>query len=110
MQGEAVTSGLRKVTDDMKTKNRADRTGAVPANSASNKGNTATNGNLATATPARTKPPSKELVNRRWVIEYFNGDESLVLEAGEVSQQQSVYVTQCSNCVIQVRQSVCPST
>jgi hypothetical protein len=31
MQGEAVTTGLRKVTDDMKTKNRTDRSGAVPA-------------------------------------------------------------------------------
>jgi adenylyl cyclase-associated protein len=28
-QGEAVTSGLKKVTDDMKTKNRAERTGVV---------------------------------------------------------------------------------
>ena len=31
MQGAAVTSGLRKVTDDMKTKNRADRSGVVAA-------------------------------------------------------------------------------
>ena len=30
-QGDAVTSGLRKVTDDMKAKNRADRSGAVPS-------------------------------------------------------------------------------
>jgi adenylyl cyclase-associated protein len=31
LQGTAVTSGLRKVTDDMKTKNRADRSGHVTA-------------------------------------------------------------------------------
>ena len=31
MQGGTVTSGLKKVTDDMKTKNRADRSGAVPS-------------------------------------------------------------------------------
>lgn len=31
VQGTAVTSGLRKVTDDMKTKNRADRSGHVVA-------------------------------------------------------------------------------
>ena len=30
-QGEAVTGGLRRVTDDMKTKNRADRLGMVPS-------------------------------------------------------------------------------
>ena len=29
-QGDKITSGLRKVTDDMKTKNRADRGGLVP--------------------------------------------------------------------------------
>ena len=29
LQGDTVTKGLKKVTDDMKTKNRADRTGAV---------------------------------------------------------------------------------
>ncbi len=34
LQGEGVTSGLRKVTDDMKTKNRAERSGAVPASAA----------------------------------------------------------------------------
>jgi hypothetical protein len=29
-QGDGVTKGLRKVTDDMKSKNRADRSGLVP--------------------------------------------------------------------------------
>lgn len=32
-KGEAVTAGLRKVTDDMKTKNRSDRSGSVLAGS-----------------------------------------------------------------------------
>ena len=34
-QGGNVTSGLKKVSDDMKTKNRADRTGAVPSSAPS---------------------------------------------------------------------------
>lgn len=29
LQGDTVTKGLKKVTDDMKTKNRADKLGAV---------------------------------------------------------------------------------
>ena len=29
LQGDTVTKGLKKVTDDMKTKNRADRSGVV---------------------------------------------------------------------------------
>ncbi len=35
LQGGGVTSGLKKVTDDMKTKNRADRSGAVPSSAPS---------------------------------------------------------------------------
>ena len=31
LQGDSVTRGLKKVTDDMKAKNRADRTGTVSA-------------------------------------------------------------------------------
>jgi adenylyl cyclase-associated protein len=29
-QGDGITKGLRKVTDDMKSKNRTDRSGLVP--------------------------------------------------------------------------------
>lgn len=35
LQGDNVTSGLKKVTDDMKTKNRTDRSGAVPSSAPS---------------------------------------------------------------------------
>jgi adenylyl cyclase-associated protein len=41
LQGTGVTSGLRKVTDDMKAKNRTDRSGHV------------------TTTPAAPKPAAK---------------------------------------------------
>lgn len=50
LQGSAVTSGLRKVTDDMKAKNRTDRTGVVsggPAAAAARKA----------AQPAAVGPP-----------------------------------------------------
>jgi hypothetical protein len=50
--GEAITSGLRKVTDDMKAKNRADRSGVVVAAAAK----PAANGSKPAAA-AVVKPP-----------------------------------------------------
>ena len=44
MQGGTVTSGLKKVTDDMKTKNRADRSGAVPSSTSAPSAPTASKG------------------------------------------------------------------
>lgn len=48
-------AGLKKVTDDMKTKNRADRSGAVPA------GNTPEKGSPAAPVKAVVKKPVFEL-------------------------------------------------
>lgn len=53
--------GLRKVTDDMKTKNRADRSGAVSA----------VEKETRTSKPAfsKTGPPKMELqMGRKWVL------------------------------------------
>ncbi|KAL6546030.1 F-actin-capping protein subunit alpha [Orobanche gracilis] len=58
--GKPVTADLRKVTDDMKTKNRADRSGVVPVSE--KKGRT----NLPAF--SKTGPPKLELqMGRKWV-------------------------------------------
>jgi len=95
-QGAAVTSGLRKVTDDMKTKNRADRSGAVVA---------APKAAAPSHVQGQTKPrglPSTVLQQRRWVVENY-GDGEVVLAAEQLQPKQSVYIANCSDCVIQVR-------
>ncbi len=57
-----IFAGLKEVTDDMKTKNRADRSGAVPAGSASSeKASTA-----STAAPKKGTPKC-ELDGRKYV-------------------------------------------
>ena len=98
-QGEAITSGLRKVTDDMKSKNRADRSGVVAAGAVNANGN----GNAATKSAtavAAAKPPKKALEGKKWVIENFVGGNTIVVD--DVTPKQTVYVYNCVNCVIQI--------
>lgn len=106
-KGGSVTSGLRKVTDDMKTKNRTERSGTVPAAPAAAAA-------LAPATAAapggRAKggpvgPPRIECEQgRKWVIENQVGNREIVIDQTE--PRQTVYIYNCSGSTIQVRGKV----
>lgn len=98
-KGEGVASGLRKVTDDMKAKNRADRTGAVPAADAK-PGGGGGGGRGASAAPGG--PPKFALEgDRKWVVENQVDAKSLVIEG--CTFKQTVYVYNCRGCVITVK-------
>ncbi|KAL8558490.1 hypothetical protein ACOMHN_059231 [Nucella lapillus] len=103
-KGEAVTTGLRKVTDDMKThKNPALRQGPAPFKTSVPKPVAAPKPTAAAkATPA--KPPLTELQNKKWVVEYHTGNKSIVLDKTELKQM--VYVFKCVDSVIQVKGKV----
>jgi hypothetical protein len=73
-------AGLKKVTDDMKTKNRADRSGAVPAGSAPSEKAAST-----LATP-KIGTPKCELDGRKYVSSY------LLLSVVDKSLTMSVYI------------------
>ncbi|KAL1215741.1 Cyclase-associated protein 1 [Cardamine amara subsp. amara] len=93
----AVTSGLRKVTDDMKTKNRADRSGAVSA----------VEKETRTSKPAfsKTGPPKMELqMGRKWAVENQIGKKDLVIN--DCDAKQSVYVFGCKDSVLQIQGKV----
>ena len=66
-KGEAITSGLRKVTDDMKAKNRTDRSGVVAANAAKPAGSGGAK--PAAAASAAVKPPKLALEGKKWAVE-----------------------------------------
>ncbi|KAF5443958.1 hypothetical protein F2P56_036471 [Juglans regia] len=94
--GKPVTAGLRKVTDDMKTKNREDRAGVVGA---SEKGRT------STSTFSKSGPPKLELqMGRKWVIENQIGKKQLVID--DCDAKQSVYVYGCKDSVLQIQGKV----
>jgi len=110
-KGEGVTSGLKKVSADMQThKNPELRNQApVPAKSS----------NLAprpygaspqlkkfgggAAAPVK-KPPVFELQNKKWVVEWQENNQGLMIDTAEPSH--TVYVYKCNNSNIQVKNKV----
>lgn len=94
--GKPTTAGLRKVTDDMKTKNRADRTGIVGA------------AEKETGTSSRSfskaGPPKLELQVRKWVVENQIGRKNLMID--DCDAKQSVYVFGCKDSVLQIKGKV----
>ncbi|ACO67197.1 predicted protein [Micromonas commoda] len=97
-KGEAITSGLRKVTDDMKSKNRADRSGLV----ATGGGAGGAPAVAAVTNVSKTaKPPKFALDGKKWAVEHQVGNRTLVIE--DVNPKQTVYVYDCVDCVIQIK-------
>ncbi|KAG6709523.1 hypothetical protein I3842_06G136500 [Carya illinoinensis] len=94
--GKPVTAGLRKVTDDMKTKNREDRTGVV---------GTSEKGRTDTSTFSKSGPPKLELqMGRKWVVENQIGKKQMVID--DCDAKQSVYVYGCKDSVLQIQGKV----
>ncbi|XP_028772621.1 cyclase-associated protein 1-like [Neltuma alba] len=92
-----VTAGLRKVTDDMKAKNRADRTGVVGASEKDTR--------VRTQAFSKAGPPKLELqMGRKWVVENQIGQKGLVID--DCDSKQSVYVYGCKNSVLQIQGKV----
>ncbi|CAA0827651.1 Cyclase-associated protein 1 [Striga hermonthica] len=92
--GKPVTAGLRKVTDDMKTKNRAERSGVVTVSEKESR----------TTSPALSKmgPPQLELqMGRKWVVENQIGRNNLVID--DCDAKQSVYIYGCKNSVLRIQ-------
>ena len=103
LQGDAATSGLKRVTDDMKTKNRADRSGVVPV-SAPSKGAAAAGAGKPAAAPRG--PARFELeAGRKWVVEHQTGHRGIVIE--DTDPKQTVYIYNCTDCTIQANPPAC---
>lgn len=95
--GTSVTAGLKKVTADMKTKNRADKIGVV---SVAQK-----EGRAASPSFSKSGPPKLELqMGRKWVVENQIGRNNLVID--DCDARQSVYVFGCKNSVLQIQGKV----
>ncbi|KAF2305903.1 hypothetical protein GH714_008788 [Hevea brasiliensis] len=94
---KSVTAGLRKVTADMKTKNRADRTGVV--------GTSEKEGRTSSPSFSKAGPPKLELqMGRKWVVENQIGRKNLVID--DCDAKQSVYVFGCKDSVLQIQGKV----
>lgn len=93
----AVTAGLRKVTDDMKTKNRTDRAGVVTASEKESR--------TGSFSSSKTGTPKLELqMGRKWVVEYQTGIKDLTID--ECDAKQTVYIFGCKDSVLQIKGKV----
>ncbi|KAL6775929.1 hypothetical protein ACKKBG_A19115 [Auxenochlorella protothecoides x Auxenochlorella symbiontica] len=103
-RGTAVTAGLRKVTADMKTKNRPAQEGAGIAAPAKPQAGAVAAPQRAAPTPA-AQPPRFELVQgQKWAVEHQVGVPDLVV--ADTEPKHTVYVYGCRNSTIQVKGKV----
>mmetsp|Transcript_13582 Transcript_13582/g.31299 ORF Transcript_13582/g.31299 Transcript_13582/m.31299 type:complete len:487 (+) Transcript_13582:34-1494(+) len=86
-KGEAVTSGLKKVTDDMKSKNQPGRSGVV-----SEKPKAAPAKKFGAAAVS-AGPPKFQLEGKKWVVE--NQVDNTDLSIGTPEPNQVVYIYKC---------------
>jgi len=97
-KGEGVTVGLKKVTDDMKTKNRTDKVSVVPAVAAK------TNTSAPKEATKKTLPPKFGLEGNKWVVENQVNNKNIVISDPE--PKQVVYIFGCTGSTIQIKGKV----
>ncbi|KPP80293.1 hypothetical protein Z043_100059 [Scleropages formosus] len=102
-QGEAITKGLKHVSDSQKThKNPGLRSQhAVPASSPSKSQSPSA---LATRAPVQSHPPLLQLEGKKWRVEHQNQAHDLVISETEL--RQVVYIFNCSNSTLQIKGKV----
>lgn len=101
-QGEAITKGLKHVSDEQKTHNNSalhthDKTHqASPSKSQSS--------SSSARAPAKKHSPVLELEGKKWRVEYQEQAHDLVIEETEL--KQVVYAFSCSSCTLQIKGKV----
>jgi len=93
-KGEGVTGGLKKVTNDMKSKNQTDKSSIVPAIVPK----AATAPKATSAAPA--KPPKFALEGNKWTVEFQEGNKQVNIT--ETEPRQTVYIYKCNNSVVRI--------
>jgi len=102
-QGDNVTSSLKHVTKDMKTKNlpAEQKSSVVPASAPTT--STKTKENVVGGAPG-SKPPKFEIEGVKWVVEHQVGNKNI--EITNTNPKQTVYIYKCSDSVIQIQGKV----
>jgi len=88
-KGLSVTKGMKKVTKDMKTKNRADRAGKVTVKKKASK--------------KRKKfgAPSTKFMGGRWMVENYEAEAQLVT-LDQANLKSNVFITMCDEMTVQI--------
>lgn len=96
-KGGDITSGLKKVTNDMKSKNRPEheKSSVVKASEPKSTSTGAKNAK------ENAKPPKFSLDGSKWTVEWQNGNRDIVIS--DVEAKQTLYIYKCTNSTIQVK-------
>jgi adenylyl cyclase-associated protein len=92
-KGEGVTTGLKKVTKDMKVKNDPTKSSVVPA----------TVPKSTTAAPkagVKKGTPKFELQGNKWAVEWQENNSHIAIT--ETEPRHTVYVYKCENTVVKI--------
>jgi len=92
-KGTDISSGLKKVTKDMKTSNRADKTSVVPA------GTEKAEVKKPAAAGQKKGTPKFELAGNKWVVEWQEGGN---IEIKEPEPKHTVYIYKCEKTTVQI--------
>lgn len=107
-KGSGVTSGLKKVTDDMKTHKNPNLRNQGPVESTKSSALSPRPYSPPKFkkfnAPETKKPPVFERVDKKWVVEYQEGNQNLVID--ETNDKQTIYMFKCKNSVLQVKGKV----
>jgi len=95
-KGTAISAGLKKVTKDMKTSNRADKSSLVPA-AASEAKEKATEKKPAAG--QKKGVPKFELNGNKWLVEWQDG---ATIEIKDVEMKQTVFIYKCEKTTVRV--------
>merc|ERR1719334_1265435 len=89
-KGLAVTKGMKKVTKDMKTKNRKDRVGKVTVKKVA-------------AKKKRKKfgDPQTKFMGGRWMVENYEAEAGLIL-LDKANLKSNVFISMCEEMTVQV--------
>merc|ERR1712083_470708 len=94
-KGLSVTKGMKKVTKDMKTKYRKDRSGKV--SSAPKK--------VAKKKRKKFGDPQTKFMGGRWMVENYEAEAGLItLEKANL--KSNVFITMCDECTVQIKNKV----
>jgi len=95
-KGDAITSGLKKVTNDMKTKNRKAEDKVSIVKGADEK--VAIEKEIK---GQKTGTPKLALEGNKWAIEWQVNNKSI--ELTETEPRQTVYISKCTGSVVQIK-------
>ena len=102
-RGTDITSGLRKVTSEQMThKNPALRSDGIVTAAAT--AAPKSYGSPGVKAQAPIRPPKFELEGKKWLVEYQNGNQSIVICETEMNQSVNLY--KCKDTVVQVKGKV----